>query len=349
MHGMPISSDVVPMRTQAARPLERTAAGDMANADAAPSMESIPNRESIGRCLADLAKGLSKYINVMAGGGALTARSGGRGRRCGANATGANRLMKRRAEAAAERSAGTALVVWDFDWSLINENSDTYVVHQLDPSGRIWNAAERKLRGGIGWTELMDWAVGELHAAGHAPSAIHGSLAAVPVLDGALQAVAAASAAGAEQRILSDANTVYIGSVLESRGLAREFADVVTNPASFDEAGRLRVSPHQPANEPHRCPNCPPNLCKGAVLARWLDELAPATCVYVGDGGGDYCPATRLRAGDTLLARQAPHDGLLRKCRAAPRKVRAHVVEWGGAADAAGEALHRGMEAALKR
>ena len=246
-----------------------------------------------------------------------------------------------------EAAKPDVLVVWDFDYSLIDENSDTFVVEKLDASGDIWREAERKLRRGTQWTALMDWCAGELHSAGHAPQAIREALAAAPMLDGALGAVAAARAAGAEQRILSDANEVYIETVLRSRELTSDFPVVVTNPAKFDEAGRLHIQPHQPLDQPHRCPNCPSNLCKGAVLQRWLDELSPARCVYVGDGGGDFCPATKLRPGDTLLARRAPHDSLLRKCRGAPSRVRARVVEWGGAADASGAALSAGVASAL--
>ena len=140
------------------------------------------------------------------------------------------------------------LVVWDFDWSLINENSDTWVVEQLDPSRTIWRAAERKLREGMQWTTLMDWCAGEMHAAGNAPQALRDALATAPILDGALEAVSVARAAGAEQRILSDANTEYIGSILRSRpSLSDAFTVVETNPASFDEAGRLHIDPHQPA------------------------------------------------------------------------------------------------------
>ena len=54
------------------------------------------------------------------------------------------------------------LLVWDFDWSLINENTDTFVVQQLDPSGDVWRRGKQKMQQGVGWTELMDWAVGVL-------------------------------------------------------------------------------------------------------------------------------------------------------------------------------------------
>ena len=242
-----------------------------------------------------------------------------------------------------------ALVVWDFDWSLVNENTDTFVIEQLDAA--VMQQTETKCRTSHSrrWTQLMDWALGQLSAAGHSPQAIRDTLVKLPVMDGALQAVASARAAGAEQRILSDANEVYISTILGARGLTEAFSTVVTNGAAFDAAGRLRVRPHQPPSLPHDCPRCPANLCKGAVLERWLAELAPATCVYIGDGGGDFCPATKLRAGDVLLARRAPHDSLLHRCREAPEEVQASVVEWGGEADPEGAHLLEGMRAALER
>ena len=251
----------------------------------------------------------------------------------------------------AASKATKVLVVWDFDWSLINENSDTWVIEQLDFSGRVWAEGEAKFRRKeLDWTSLMDWALGELHANGHSAAAISEALAKLPVLGGALAAVKLCLSVGAEQRILSDANTVYINTILEARNLTDAFAVVETNPASYDDSGRLHVRPHQPADvAPHGCPMCPSNLCKGAVLDGWLAALKPERCVYIGDGGGDFCPATRLRATDFVLARAAPHNSLLRKCRAAgPETVAATVLEWGGDADADGSALEEGMRRALE-
>ena len=35
------------------------------------------------------------------------------------------------ASLAADKGEGNVLVVWDFDWSLVNENSDTFVLREL--------------------------------------------------------------------------------------------------------------------------------------------------------------------------------------------------------------------------
>ena len=255
--------------------------------------------------------------------------------------------MLRRKRPSVDSAVTQTLVVWDFDWSLINENSDTYVLEQVD--AQVASRMEKKLLdegSGIGWTQLMDWSVGELHKAGHTPQAIRKALVGIPVLGGALAAFDAAKAAGAQQRILSDANSVYISTILEARGLSDAVPVVVTNPAAFDDEGRLHIKPLVPKELPHACPRCPPNLCKGAVLESWLEELRPRRCIYVGDGGGDFCPATRLRPQDVVLARQSPHDGLLRKCRT-EGQVQAEIVEWGGDADAEGAALRAGMEKAV--
>jgi pyridoxal phosphate phosphatase PHOSPHO2 len=240
------------------------------------------------------------------------------------------------------------LVVWDFDWSLVDENTDTYVIERCDPSQRTWEAGRQMLAcGERGWTELMDWALGELHHSGVTSENIREVLESVPILDAALKAVSVAREAGATQNILSDANSVYISTILSKHNISDSFGQVVTNPATADADGRLRVRAHQ-QGEPHQCPHCPPNLCKGAVLQRWLDGCPGCTCVYVGDGQGDFCPATRLRTGDVLIARREPHDGLLRACRASPASVVAQVVEWGGREDELGLELLDGMRRAVQ-
>ena len=248
--------------------------------------------------------------------------------------------------ASPSRSASLALVVWDFDWSLVNENSDTFVIDQLEPTGTLWRACERKL-GSFGWTQVMDYALGELFALGMRSENVRSALEAIPVMVGALDAVALARHAGAHQRLLSDANSEYIRIKLDSLRIASDFRVVETNGGSWDSSGRLCITPHhQPP--PHGCPNCPPNLCKGRVLARWLSEVESSSpgfrCLYVGDGSGDVCVAMVLRSQDVLLARRAPHDALLAACLRRRKEIRAEIVEWGGERDLQGIELTRGFE-----
>jgi pyridoxal phosphate phosphatase PHOSPHO2 len=209
------------------------------------------------------------------------------------------------------------LVVWDFDNSMIDENTDTFIFDRLAPDladrmGELSSTAEFKTE----WTRLCDHMLGALHGEkGVGPAALTAAVAEAPAFDECIEAVHALAAAGIEQRILSDANTVYISAILEKRGLAPLFDSeppgrVVTNPAQFDGAGRLRVQAYHDAtdaavvDQADRTEFCGKNLAKGAVLRPWLEALpAGATCLYVGDGRGDFGAAVQLRECDTLCCR----------------------------------------------
>jgi pyridoxal phosphate phosphatase PHOSPHO2 len=45
------------------------------------------------------------------------------------------------------------LVAWDFDWSLVNENSDIYIVQQLAPD--LMPQFSQLRAEGLGWTQIM--------------------------------------------------------------------------------------------------------------------------------------------------------------------------------------------------
>ena len=223
--------------------------------------------------------------------------------------------------------ASSLTVVWDYDYSLIATNSDTFVPLEFSPSHGDFIRAEH--REGVPWTPLMAAVAVRLHESGVSAEAIRGAAARVPVDAEHVRVIRELDAAGATQFIMSDANAFYINAFLDATdGLARIFAGrVVTNPALVDAGGCLRIAPY--AAIPHGCPRCPPNLCKGAVLAALALRASPAAVVaYVGDGGGDECPARGLLAHDVVLAR----DGfpLAAALLAAPPAAR--VVPWASGA-----------------
>lgn len=157
-------------------------------------------------------------------------------------------------------------------------------------------------------------------------SQLNECLCAIPIFEENITALKMAQSAGAMNFILSDANQHYISIILDHHNISSSFMAVETNlsciedvslPSSTsvdeeEEAGggaggmslkRLRISPHQPAGIPHACALCPHNLCKGNVLDQWRDQHSFAKVVYVGDGGGDFCPALRLKDTDVVLCR----------------------------------------------
>ena len=65
--------------------------------------------------------------------------------------------------------------------------------------------------------------------------------------------------------ILSDANSIFIETILNAYGVHHLVSAIITNPAAWDENGRLRVQRLiKHTDEPHNCLNdCSVNMCKG--------------------------------------------------------------------------------------
>ncbi len=53
--------------------------------------------------------------------------------------------------APAPSAGGPALLAFDFDWSLLEENSDTFVIRELG-ADTLYEASK-----GMPWTQRMDW------------------------------------------------------------------------------------------------------------------------------------------------------------------------------------------------
>uniref|UniRef100_A0A7S2V388 Uncharacterized protein n=1 Tax=Fibrocapsa japonica TaxID=94617 RepID=A0A7S2V388_9STRA len=231
------------------------------------------------------------------------------------------------------------LVIFDYDHTITECDSGIQMINMLNPD-LACNFKMYKEQG-FGWTEIMDRQMCSLWEQGVKPTEILQSASSVVWGEGSEEAIKLISSReGCEVYILSDANTVFIRQVLETRGLAAPVVSrVVSNPGFWTAEGRLRITPHHappPAQgttyfgtntaayvpdgdswvgvmknrSDHGCPEplCPYNLCKGKVVDEMLEELREqgkefGRIIYVGDGGGDYCASTRLRENDVVLAR----------------------------------------------
>lgn len=204
-------------------------------------------------------------------------------------------------------SGPSVLVVFDFDHSLVNDDSDIFIFKELQPALLLelqdrWPHTQ--------WTQLIDELLQRLALERPELSAddIRQTLARIPVQPRMLDAVRlAVESYGAELHIVSDANTVFIESMLEHHGLAPLVRKVHTNPSHFETldgsaadnaktaATCLRVERyHSPQIPPHGCPHCPVNMCKGRILDAIQRDRAFTHVLYVGDGKGDFCPVTHL-------------------------------------------------------
>jgi len=99
----------------------------------------------------------------------------------------------------------------------------------------------------------------------------------------------------AEIIIISDSNSVFITELLDASNLTRYIKTIFTNPASFDELGKLVIKPFEHQTE---CKLSGPNMCKGRILDDYIAsrslEVKFSPIIYAGDGTNDFCPMLRL-------------------------------------------------------
>ncbi|KAG0261108.1 putative phosphatase phospho1 [Mortierella polycephala] len=222
------------------------------------------------------------------------------------------------------------LFAFDFDWTLIEADSDHWVMQRL--SGDLFKEQE-DLFGKMQWTDLQNMLLGRLFDRGVTKQDIEQVLHEIPFTQEVITALRLMESQGAELCIISDANTFYIETILKMHGIDTLFTKIITNPAHFDESGRLHVSRFHGADKgPHGCAlPCQPNLCKGRELQKLIDSQAWDQVVYMGDSTNDFCPSTRLQSKDLILARSKL---LLEKAiREQPHLVLADVVYWESPSD----------------
>ncbi|TRM69401.1 phosphatase phospho-type [Schizophyllum amplum] len=230
-------------------------------------------------------------------------------------------------------SVNRQLVVFDFDWSLADQDSDRWIFEVLAPDLR---RKMRQSKDAVQWTDSVAASLREAHARGITREEIEQTLVSMPFHPAMVRAVKDLKAQGKTTFFcLSNANEVFIKTILKSKGLEDLFDEIITNPAEWDESGLLKVRRRiDPSGPQHKCSvGCSPNMCKGEELIAFLERHQPAfdRVVYIGDGSNDFCPILRMRAQDRCLCRsfRGLQKRILSEGEAAGLKC--ELKYWGGA------------------
>ncbi|KAF7727910.1 hypothetical protein EC973_006909 [Apophysomyces ossiformis] len=220
------------------------------------------------------------------------------------------------------------LAVFDFDWSLIEEDSDQWTIRQL--SQEQWE--ECLTLQDMQFTDRMDMAIRQLQDRGFTKAEFETVLSKIPFTPAMINTLKTLREHETRIIIVSDANIFYIETILQAYGVRDLISDIITNPVYTDGQGRWRIQRLVPATAPqHNCPNqCAVNICKGQELDRYIALHGPfQQIMYVGDGKNDFCPATRLRPSDRLFARSGKTlAAKLQKEPESASKVVARVTFW---------------------
>jgi len=226
------------------------------------------------------------------------------------------------------------LIVFDFDWSMADQDTDRWIFEVNAPDLR---RKMKNLKDEVQWTDLVAQSLREFHARGGKREQIEEALRIMPFHPAMVRAVQNLKAGGKTSFLcLSNANSVFISTILKSKGLSDLFEEIVTNPAEWDPNGllkvRRRIAPDAPYQ--HQCKvGCSPNMCKGEELDAFLERHGVHfdRIIYVGDGSNDFCPILRLRSQDMILCRK--FRGLERRIAKEGEKegLKCQVRYWAGA------------------
>ena len=218
------------------------------------------------------------------------------------------------------------LIAFDFDHTIIAANSDVYVC-KLAPEGIIPQDI-KDLYSKHGWTHYMSAIFSYLHENGTVPDDMLRCMREIDLIEGMKLLFNFLIDNNFDIIIISDSNSVFIDCILISTGLDKLVQKVYTNPAKFDDDGRLMLHCYHMQDW---CDLSTVNLCKGHILKAHIEEQKQRdveydVVCYVGDGSNDVCPCLTLRSCDVAFPRVGYK--LVGELDSRCDKVMAKVIPW---------------------
>lgn len=204
------------------------------------------------------------------------------------------------------------LVVFDFDYTLVDGNTDTWITKLSSKAKTAINDGRNKQ---MCWTNIMQNVFKTLNQENFSQQDYVNCLKSLQFIEGMKETCEFIFRNNIPCIIISDSNTYFIDHLLKRDGLEHVFCEVFTNPAKWKE-GCLHVERYHN----HGCGLCPANLCKKEVLLGFISNYTQNQpsfnhIFYVGDGKGDLCPSLSLSEKDYVMARDGYtlHDLLIKQ------------------------------------
>lgn len=239
------------------------------------------------------------------------------------------------------------LAVFDYDHTIVQENTDI-VVRDLIDSSVIPNEVKQLYRSS-GWINYMQAIFDLLHKHGKTKDQIHEAIRSIPETPGMKQCMKKLTDNAFEVIVISDSNSVFIDTWNRDHRIADYISTIFTNPARFDANGHLCL---QPYHHQEYCSISSENLCKGQIMEDFIAERKANgqsydSVFYIGDGRNDICPMLRLGEADFACPRvgflcEKELENVARKL---SKDVRSTVFRWNDGYDLATFMLQSASEA----
>ncbi|CAD8120106.1 unnamed protein product [Paramecium sonneborni] len=192
------------------------------------------------------------------------------------------------------------LFIFDFDNTIVNDNTDTYI-WKLLPQGqkslpsqfekeKHWNKFMRKV---LQFYYHNDISVQQIKSCLQEMELTQGF--------GELFDFIRTNKEQIECIIASDSNTYFIDSILDKQGFKDVIDKIYTNPVQIIDDMEISIFPYHKNDCESTCPR---NMCKRTIIMDNYQLTNYEKVCYFGDGKNDYCPGTILRNEDIIFVRK---------------------------------------------
>lgn len=245
------------------------------------------------------------------------------------------------------------LAAFDFDHTIIVHNSDTYIDKILfeKTTNNLNNKYPEEIEKKTelhGWTTRMnsvfEYMFSKFNIKG---KDILECLKEIKIDDSMVSLIKSLKENDYKLIILSDANSLFIETILKENRLSDFFDTIYTNEAQIDSNERLVVKPlnetYNENGEPFKCLTglCTENICKGKILNDYLgkhlgvnDVMELKHLIFIGDGRNDYCGGLCLNEKHHFCVRKNFNLAkLLAKKEHLVKNIKAEILYWDSAQD----------------
>lgn len=239
----------------------------------------------------------------------------------------------------ATMNSNKKLAVFDFDHTIVDDNTDTVIVQLIKDIPKEVKLLHRS----DGWTAFMQAVFKLAHQQQIDEKEIANHIKKIPPVKGMCELLQVLATNNYDVVIVSDSNSYFIDVWLEHYKMQQNVLKVFTNPAHFVD-GLLHIQMYHLQND---CRLSTKNLCKGRIMQEFIQERQQQGCtytqtIYCGDGANDFCPILRLAETDVACVRDKYKCvEMVRKClsgdyldpKGKPYIIKANVCVWNDAYD----------------
>lgn len=190
------------------------------------------------------------------------------------------------------------LAVFDFDHTIVNENSDIVARNLIHPPNLVPNSKDYPGN----WTQYMQEVFDTLKTIEITAEKILKTVSLMSPIQGMPKLMKTLYDNNVDVIVVSDSNSLFIHCWLKENELLEVISCVYTNPAKI-EGDAIKIKPYALQTN---CELCTNNMCKGTIVEKHISLRTNITydkTFYFGDGKNDLCPILKLTKNDIAFPR----------------------------------------------